>query len=218
MAKEIQEFSPAGLALQRLKHLLERQRQRGFTQVQIAAKAGLPPQYLSDIKRGRRPMTELVARRLGEECGVSFQWLLGISDAMDCRPLPSALTSSSHSVWLPLFPHPIEGEPRVHPRWNGAGMEVAGAIASKLILLKHPYLLQFEHNDLRGRIRAGDLIVISQQSSSTAEIHVVRFRKKSFLARVNRNGSWTRVANGDVLPKDAPVTGHCVGIVWSPLA
>jgi transcriptional regulator with XRE-family HTH domain len=61
-------------ATQRLNDFLELLSVQGYTQTQIAAKAGLTPQYLSDIKRGHRPVTELVARRLGEPFDVSFQW------------------------------------------------------------------------------------------------------------------------------------------------
>ncbi|MCE9555386.1 MAG: helix-turn-helix domain-containing protein [Planctomycetes bacterium] len=217
MAKENEDLLAAGLATQRLNALLELLAEQGFTQIQIAAKGGLPPQYISDIKRGRRPMTELVARRLGEEFDVNFQWLMGTSNSME-NPMPRSVAAmASSTVWLPLFPHPIEGEARAHPKWGGAGIEVAGIAAAKLVLSKNPYILRFGHNDIQGRLRQGDLILISQVASADAEIHVVHHRKKSFLARATKGGSWSRVANGNVLPSDCPVTGHCVGIVWSSL-
>jgi transcriptional regulator with XRE-family HTH domain len=217
MAKGSEDFSSAGLASQRLKDFLELLTQQGFTQAQIAAKAGLPPQYVSDIKRGRRPMTELVARRLGEGFDVDFQWLMGTSASME-RPQPqSAAIPASSVLWLPLFSHPVEGQPRAHPKWDGSGIEIAGVAAAKLVLSKDPYILRFGHNDIQGHLRRGDLILISQVQSEDARIHVIRYRKKSYLARANKDGSWSRVANGNRLPSDCPVTGHCVGIVWSSL-
>jgi hypothetical protein len=96
-------------------------------------------------------------------------------------------------------------------------VELAGVAAGKIGLAKGPYVLQFGHNDRRGRLKRGDLILISQAPNANAEIHVVRYRKQQFLARANRGGSWTRVANDKTLPGDCPATGHCVGIVWSAL-
>ncbi|MCA9125191.1 MAG: helix-turn-helix transcriptional regulator [Planctomycetaceae bacterium] len=217
MAKVNEDLSAVGLSAQRLSDLLESLAERGLNQAQVAVKAGLPPQYVSDIKRSRRPMTELVARRLGEEFDVNFQWLMGISNSME-NPTPHASTATANStVWLPLFSHPIEGEPRQHPTWNGAGVEIAGVAAGRIGLTRYPYVLQFGHNDVQGRLRQGDLILISQLQRDEAEIHVVSYRKKSFLARANKDGSWSRVANDNNLPGDCPITGHCIGIVWSAL-
>lgn len=61
MAKVNEDLSAVGLSAQRLSDLLESLAERGLNQAQVAVKAGLPPQYVSDIKRSRRPMTELVA-------------------------------------------------------------------------------------------------------------------------------------------------------------
>ncbi len=222
MAKQDDHYSSAGLASQRLSDLLELLSRQGLTQIQVASRANLPPQYVSDIKKGRRPMTELVARRLGEEFDVDFHWLLGTSGTME-RPKPQSSAEMSAEMpagsrsWLPLFPNPIEGEPRAHPAWDGTGVEIAGAAAAKLVLSKHPYVLRFGRADIEGRLRSGDLVLVSQASNDDAEIHVVRYRKKCFLARANEEGGWSRVADGNELPGDCPVTGHCVGVVWSPL-
>jgi transcriptional regulator with XRE-family HTH domain len=64
----------------RLRELLAELSQQFDTQQEIATRAGLTPQLLADLKQGRRPLTELVARRLADEYGVDFAWLLGRSD------------------------------------------------------------------------------------------------------------------------------------------
>jgi transcriptional regulator with XRE-family HTH domain len=217
MAEEQDDFSAGGLATARLADFLQTLAKKGVTQSQVSAKAGLPPQYLSDIKQGRRPMTELVARRLGEKFDVNFEWFLGTSDSMESPKPRSAAMPGTRTAWLPLFSHPIEGEPRAHPQWDGAGIEIAGAAAARLVLSQHPYVLRFGHDDVQGRLQQGDLILISQAPNEAAEFHVVRYRKKSFLARAEKDGGWSRVANGNELPADCPVTGHCVGIIWSSL-
>jgi len=209
-------FTVTALAMQRLQVLLQLLAEQGLTQVQIAARAGLPAQYLSDIKRGKRPMTELVARRLGEEFEVNFQWLLGADSAME-NPKPRAGTAKS-TLWLPLFPWPIEGEPRAHPQWDGAGVEVAGVAAAKVALTRYPYVLRFGNKDEGKRLHKGDLILISQVPRQDAELCIVRYRKKSCLARSDSAGNWERVANGELLLASKwTQTGHCVGIVWSSL-
>lgn len=218
MANPSEDFTLTGLATQRFSHFLELLKERGYTQAQVAEEVSVLPQYLSDVKRGQRPVTELLARRMGQEFDVNFEWLLGSSVSMENPSSPSKAVTASNTVWLPLFPHPIEGEPRAHPRWNGACVEVAGVAAAKLVLAKHPYVLCFDNDDQEGRLRRGDFILISQAVDEAASISIVRYRQKSFLARPKSDGSWKRVANENVLPADSAVTGHCVGILWSALS
>jgi transcriptional regulator with XRE-family HTH domain len=52
--------------MSRLSTLLEKLASKGFSQAQVAEVVGLTPQFLSDIKCGRRPLTDAVARRLSE--------------------------------------------------------------------------------------------------------------------------------------------------------
>ena len=220
MAETLDESTAAGRAQRRLQELLKNLSRQGLTQQRVAAQAGLPSQYLSDIKCGGRHMTELVARRLGEQFHVNYQWLLGTSPTMaPTRAQAQSPDSSTGSTakWLPLFPHPIEGEPRENPAWDGTGLEVAGAAAAKLSLATQPYVLRFGHDDPRGRLRQGDFILISQAPAQAAEISVVAYRKRLFLARAAEDGSWERVAKGKQLPPDCPIKGHCLGIVWSSL-
>jgi hypothetical protein len=218
MTEDSGDLTPLGLAQKRMGELLEILSRQGFTQQEVASRAGLPSQYVSDIKRGRRPMTELVARRLGEQFDVHYQWLMGTSSAMmPPRPQASPPASAGSAVWVPIFPHPIEDEPRANPKWNGTGVEVSGIAAAQLVLATQPYVLRFGHNDIQGRLRKGDLILISQASSDVAEISVVRHLNKLFLARRNHDGAWERVANGNTLPAASPIKGHCIGVVWSSL-
>jgi len=217
MLSESDDSSARELPARRLNQFLESLAVQGITQVEVAAQAGLPPQYLSDIKRGRRPMTELVARRLGDKLGVNYQWLMGSSDLIDRSSASGPFGSNTDLLWLPILPHPIDGDPRQHPKWTGAGVHIAGLAAAKVDLKSHPYVLEFGQNDKAGRLHRGDHLLIVQKPNADAEIHVVRHRKKSFLARKGKRGEWIRVADRPPLPRDCPATGHCAGIVWSSL-
>ena len=113
-----------------------------------------------------------------------------------------------------MFPFPIDSEPRAHPKWDGTGVEVAGAAAAKLVLAKHPYVLRFGRNDVQGRLTKGDLILISQQPDEDAQIQVVRYRKKSYLARAGKGGTWIRVADGTELPRSCCIDWHAIPVCW----
>ena len=166
-------FSSATSAAERLHDFLELQANKGLTQNQVATRAGIPPQYLSDIKHQRRPMTELIARRIADEFSYNFEWLLGTSDALVCATTDLAPGKASNSCWVPCFNCPIEGEPRANSKWDGAGIEVAGLAAAKLLHANLPYVLKFGHADHKGRLRKGDLLLISQIRKDQAEYSII---------------------------------------------
>lgn len=202
---------------QRLIELLDDLANQGYSQAAVATGVGIQPQYISDIKRGARPMTELVARRLADAFPpLNHEWLLGLTDLRDVGS-NSLSEVVGDGVWLPLFEHPIQGDPHGHIDWNGSPMEVAGTAAARIQHLHMPYLLRFGHHDFEKRIRKKDILLMSQRVDPKASIQVVRYRKKLFLARKHDRGTWIRAANGDELSDRCPVVGHAVGIVWGDL-
>lgn len=203
----------ASVTTARLRELLDELALQYDTQQEIAANAGLTPQLLADLKQGRRPLTELVARRLADEYGVSFEWLLGRSEVKQ-----SGLARSSGGMRLPLFQDPIAGDPLNSPRWDGVGVEVSGHVVAAIARAKWPYVLKFGSADTQGRLRRGDLVLVSQSVCPEAEIQVVKSRIKLYLARRQEAGHFVRVANEELLPAESPVVGYCVAIIWSALA
>ncbi len=79
-ANESESAEPS-LAARRLRELLQSLSDQGISQAQVARRAIVPAQHLSGVKNSRRPLTELFARRLGEEFGVDYYWLLGLQDS-----------------------------------------------------------------------------------------------------------------------------------------
>ncbi|NQV23002.1 MAG: helix-turn-helix transcriptional regulator [Rhodopirellula sp.] len=198
----------------RLNEMLQMLTSGGLTQQQIASRAGLPAQYLSDLKNGRRTLTELTARRIGAEFGVNYEWLLGTSNLKE----PSSLSSegaqtSEGTIWLPCFPWPISGSPRSHPDWDGTSVELAGVAAARASMATEPYVLRFGRNDVEGRLRKDDLLLITQALDVTTEISVVNSGRKLHLARL-KAGQWEKVAGG-MLSRTDTVLGYCLGIVWA---
>ena len=133
-------------------------------------------------------------------------------------PQPGLATGPSSTVgeWLPVFPHPIEGDPIRHPQWEGTYVQVPAMAAPKLIGAVHPYVLRFGNNDMEGRLHKNDLVLISQSPKESAQIVVVRTGKKCFLCR-RKGRSWVRVADRKGLTGACEVVGHCVGVLWSAL-
>ena len=53
---------------------------------------------------------------------------------------------------------------------------------AKLRSTKEPYVLKFATDDVRGRLRAGDLLLMSQDVSPAAEISIVKCGQDLLLA------------------------------------
>jgi hypothetical protein len=201
------------LQIGRLKSVLDELAKRGISQAQVAAGVGVTRQYLNDVVYSRRPLSELLARRIGEQFQVDFQWLLG----RQSMPAKTATTGVGDTgVWLPVLPHPVEGNPRMHPRWEGTFLPVPPIALPTLAMAVDPYVLRFLQNDVERRLHKNDLVLVSQTPDEIASIVVVRAGKKCFLAR-RKGRDWVRLANGDVLDGDLPVVGHCIGVLWSSL-
>jgi transcriptional regulator with XRE-family HTH domain len=202
------------LPARRLVELLQTLAEQRITQTEVARRAMVPPQYLSDTKNGRRPLTELFARRLAEEFGFDHQWLLGLADSSE-RPV-LALAQSAKKICLPMLGEAIAGEPQVHPMWNGALFELCGVAAAKAACAVLPFVLQLGHGDREGRLRKGDCILVTQTTAENPEFSIVRCGKKILLAR-KKGSKWLRADTGETLSGDCEVTGHCLGVVWSAL-
>jgi transcriptional regulator with XRE-family HTH domain len=201
--------------VQRLTEVLDQLAKQGLSQQQVAGRAGIPPQNLSDIKNGRRAMTELIARRVADVAGVSFEWLCGHA----AKQAPSAAEHGQYGTIcsLPLFEHPVNGDPRRLPEWSGAVVEVSGVAAAKLSFSTWPYVLRYGAKDCRDRLKKGDLILVSQQINLDAAIQVVKFKGKMHLARPCGEDQWERVADGQTLSAPTEAAGHCLGVIWSLL-
>lgn len=216
MTKHTPANAEPSLPARRFFELLQSLGRQGISQAQVARRANVPPQYVSDVRNARRPLTELFARRLADEFDFNFQWLLGLEDSPDRPVLSVPPAPREKKFWLPMIGEPIAGEPREHPRWSGAYTELSGVAAAKATQVVQPYVLQLGHGDRDGRLRKGDFVLVSQATAENAELSIVRCGKKILLAR-KKGAKWLRVATGEPLRGDCHVTGHCVGVVWSAL-
>jgi hypothetical protein len=206
------------IAQKRLEKFLQDLASQGLSQNDVARRCKIPAPYLTDLKKGNRPLTELFARRLAEAFDVDHRWLLGEVGTMDSITMGQEVAVESFgSLWLPVFPHPVVGEPRSLSKWDGSSVEVCGAAVARVRAASLPYVLRFGHEDRKGRLRKDDLLLISQSIDESAEFLVVKHAGKSFLVRRQDNGQFQRVADETVLPADTLIVGYVMGIVWAAL-
>ena len=198
------------LRCQRLLEFIESLEQKGLSQRAIAVRACVPTAYFSDVKLGRRGLTELFARRLQDEFGVDHQWLMGLSNA----PQPPRFSAADG---LPVLGQLIDGPPRTHACWYGSVLELSGVGAERAAQAHEAYALKFSGQDRHTRLQPHDLVLISQTANEAAQIHVVRLRGKLFLARRGSRGRWEALEPRRAVAAEPTVIGHCVGILWGRL-
>ena len=197
---------------------LEKLQKQGRTQQVIAAELGVAPQYLSDVKTGRREVSELLTRRFASAFGVD----LGYWDETGASSSPGSMTmvGSGARLWLPVMPHPIVGDPLQARSWEGSKMEVVGPAAVLAATATLPYILRFGASDHLQELQRHDLVLMTQQpkpNRPTGAIQVIQVTadKKCYLARRLDTETWQRLAEAKrVSVKAATAVGYCLGLVW----
>ncbi len=203
---------------ERLNQLLGQLAERGLSQRRIAADLGLPGNYVSDLKNGHREVQEWFAHSFGRVYGVSPQWLLtGEGDMQQVKI--GAPSSKAAALLLPVLSLPFIGEPRQAPAWDGAVVELTGRPAAAAGAATQPYVLRAARGDQSGRIRGGDLLLVSQSPAEPpppGAYVIARQRGRLQLAQVAARGL-VSAESGQALGPAAEVVARCVGIVWAAL-
>lgn len=215
MAKSLPEAEPTPNL--RLCKFLADLAARGITQQMVAERTGTPPQYVSNVKKGWKPVSELFARRLEREYGIDRDWLLGKVDSAAEVASEPWVVATPEKIFLPILPWPIEGNPRRSPDWDGSLVEISGAPAQKIAGAADPYVLRYQGEDRRGRLQRNDLVLISQSESTEANIYIVKTGDKLLLARRLSGSEWEAVTKGKRLTGPVTAVGYGLGIVWGLL-
>jgi transcriptional regulator with XRE-family HTH domain len=208
--------STSNLSRQRFEELLEKLAKQGLTQRKVAERVNIPAQYVSNLKTGQRTLTELTARRFGAVFDCNYQWLLGHSDDKSVPKFEEAAGDPSGRC-VPVFDELIEGDPKLNKGWDGTMVELSGAATARMRQSPRAYVLRSSVEDVDGRIRQRDLLLMSQSVEAKAEIHVVRHRKRLVLTRMGVDGQQLRISDGQALVGTGEVVGHCAGIVWASM-
>ncbi len=218
MGRQRQQIEERG---HRLGLVLAMLRESGVSQHDIGVRTGVGSQYVSDVKNGRRALTELFARRLADEFGVDSRWLLtgiGVPPMSTLDQVAGTRRGRSPTVVLPVLPELVDGNPRAAACWDGTMVELGiPAAVAAVERAVDPYVLQLGHGDRDGRLRVRDLILISQAAEPEASLAVVRGDGFLRLVRCSRSGRWRDVENGDPLADNPEVIGRGIAIVWGSL-
>jgi hypothetical protein len=187
-----------------------------------AARTHLPPPGIPRIRvGGERELSALIS--LGSLIGdlayrLDYRWLMGDLRSKEPAEIGStATTAGSGSIWVPVLPHPALGSPQAYKAWDGTFFELCGFAAARVRTATYPYILRFGRDDHTGRLKKGDLILVSQARNETAEVQVIKYRSRLFLARRLPDNGWERVAEKGRLVGTVEPAGHAVGIIWGSL-
>jgi transcriptional regulator with XRE-family HTH domain len=200
----------------RLAQVLEQLAVRGVKQQAVAQELNIPTQYLSDLKHGRRPVSEQFARRFAEVFQIRAVWLLHGEGASEMPNLAAAPAQTAGSCLLPVLSDPDQGEPRHSPYWDGSMITLSGAAAAAAERAKLPFVLRLGVDIPSGRLRKNDLVLCCQELRKDAAIQIVRTKGKAVLAQRDGKDRFKTCPAGNCISGGEPV-GYCIGIVWAPL-
>lgn len=207
--------------VERLKQALRKiAREQGLTQKQIAARLGIPPQYLSDVKRNRRAVAELLARRFGQEFRMRHEWLLHGEEPSELqteRADVERAAVSGGNVFLPILRRPCVGDPLKSRFWERSHVELTGPAAAVAGRCSQPYVLRVEHGERGGRLKRDDVVLISQTPNANSQYQIVVHRRLPRLVHLGRDRRLRLLEGGDPVPEATRRVGCCRGIVWASL-
>lgn len=201
---------------ERLDAILRRLTKEGMTQRSVAAELNVPPNYLSDLRHGRRVITDQFCRTFAQVFQVRCAWL---ADGEGPESVPQLTTppSSQGNLLLPVLQQPHVGDPEQCPSWDGSRVEVAGAAAAAAARAITPYLLRLSQTDGRNRLQPGDLLLVSQENDAQHEIAIARHRGTFVVVRQDSDGQRLSLANDKPLSGKIEIVGQCLGLVWAKL-
>jgi transcriptional regulator with XRE-family HTH domain len=213
---------------ERLRALLKRvTREHELFQTDVAERLGVSPQYLSDVKRGRRPLSERIAWRIEDTFGVNHLWLLhGQGEAGEVTPPPRRVAGArAERTALPVLPSLEWGDPRQSMKWRGLLMELGGPAAAASCRATDPYLLHLDYDAPKANLKENDLLLISQEDEpGDHEIVVLAQVERAedgarslLLARRDGETDFTALRPHARIKDDPQIVGLCLGVVWRSL-
>ena len=201
---------------ERLTTILNHLKGGGLSQSQVANELNVPSNYLSDLKRKQRVITEPFARMLSSQFGVSFVWFWTGRGKAQLPRIRTEGTRPEHSAMLPILSQLHSGPPREEETWDGSLLPLAGRSAEEASNATLPYILRVSAADATAGLPENALILISQGISKSSGMAVVRSHGSLMLAREDGN-RWVAVRTGRRIPEKAELIGRALGIVWAPL-
>lgn len=150
----------------------------GLTGQKIAELSGTRPQYISDIKRRRRPLSrEMYMRTLAGLFG-EYKWLITGDLPLDTQRIlalyPHISDNASKTAPLPVLQRPFMGPKMTPDAWDGGFICVASPVLERVKQMHDPYILHLPFNDKTGRLAQGDNLLINQVDSKHCDYLLIK--------------------------------------------
>lgn len=188
----------------------------GLTGREIARLSGTRPQYISDIKRRQRPLSnDMFLRTLAGLFG-DYKWLITGDLVKDTKHIvdfyPYVSKAGKESFPLPVLERPFVGPAMTTDEWDGAFVTVTAIAAERASAMRKPYLLHLPFNEKSGRFRQGDYLLVEQADRPEAKFVLVKNGWGVKLARRTPQGFIDAEHEDNSYPLDTPVIGS-VGLL-----
>ncbi len=150
----------------------------GLTGREIAKISGTKPQYISDIKRRQRPLSEDMFMRTLHGLFGDYGWLMTKDLEVDSRNLmrfyPHIAANNDRVKSLPVLREPFVGPVMAKGEWNGEVMDLTPPAATRAQAVTKPYILRLSFDSLGGRLRRGDLLLVGQGDRPEARLVLLK--------------------------------------------
>lgn len=193
----------------------------GLTGQKIADLSGTRPQYISDIKRRRRPLSrEMYLRTLSGLFG-DHRWLISGDLHLDTQRIislyPYITCQNTKTFPLPLMHRPFLGPKMSTEDWDGSFICVTSPIMEQAQGMRNPYVLALPFNDCSGRLRRGDHLLVDQTDNRLSEHVLIKTGWGVKLVRT-QNDQYVDVESEDRrYPANAPIIGNVMMLLMGGL-
>lgn len=185
----------------------------GLTGREIAKLSGTRPQYISDIKRRQRPLSQDMFMRTLMGLYGEYRWLISGDLPMDTQRIislyPYISDENGGTLPLPVFQRPFMGPKLTSDDWDGTFLCVTAPVKDVVKDMRNPYVLHLPFDDKFGRLQKGDYLLVNQSRSSDVNYVLIKSGWGVKLAK-KCAGGYEDVENPDLR---YPFNSHVLGCI-----
>lgn len=193
----------------------------GLTGREIAKLSGTRPQYISDIKRRQRPLSQDMFMRTLLGLYGDYKWLISGDLPMDTQRIitlyPYISNVNGNTMPLPVFQRPFMGPKLTADDWDGTFVCVTSPVKEQVKEMRNPYILHLPFNDKFGRLQKGDYLLVNQAKTADANYVLIKSGWGVKLAR-KCSGGFEDAENPDIrYPANSYVLGFITMLLMGKL-
>lgn len=190
----------------------------GLTGREIARLSGTRPQYISDIKRRQRPLSnDMFLRTLTGLYG-EYKWLITGDLVRDTKHIidfyPYISRGDGELFPLPVLERPFVGPTMTPDEWDGTFFCVTSLAADRARKMTNPYILHLPFSEKGGRFRQGDYLLVEQADNPESKFVLVKNGWGVKLTRRAPEGFLDTEHEDKYYPLDTPIVGSVGMLVF----